>query len=94
MVRAEARVLHPVDFGWGMLARIHEGGTIAFEQTEVGPGRWAYSRLEEHVLIRELLFKNVPENTTMHSFDFRLLPAPLNFQDAVHTLLAMPVPTR
>ncbi len=94
MTRAEARVIHPVDFGWGMLARIHEGGTIMFQQTEVGQDRWAYSALEEHFVIRELLLKTVAENTRMSSFDFRLLPAPVSFQDAVRTLLAMPVPTR
>lgn len=94
MTRAEVHVLHPVDFGWGVLARIHEGGTIEFEQTEVGEGRWAYSHLEENLVIRELLFKTAPENTRMSSFDFHLLPAPVSFQDAVHTLLAMQVPTR
>lgn len=94
LVRVEVRVLRPVDFGWGMLARIHEGGTVTFEQTEVGPGRWAYSHLEEHLLIRELLFKTVPENAVMGASDFHLLPLPVSFQDAVHTLLAMPVPTR
>ncbi len=94
LTRAEARVLQPVNFGWGVLAQIHAGGTILFEQTEVAPDRWAYSHLDEHVVIRELLFKTVPENTTMTSSDFRLLPAPLSVQDAVHTLLSMPIQTR
>ena len=94
MTRAEARVLQPVDFGWGVLARIHDGGTIEFEQAQISESRWAYSHLEEHLVIRELLVKNVPENTTMSSSNFRLLPAPIEFQDAVRTLLAMPVPTR
>ncbi len=94
MIRAEARVLHPVDFGFGLLVRIHEGGTIEFEQAEVGVGRWAYSHLEEHLVLRELLLKTAPEDSVMSSYDFQLLPAPLSFQDAVHSLLAMQIPIR
>ena len=93
MTRAEARVIHPVNFGWGVLARIHEGGTVEFEQAQISPDRWAYSHLEEHLTIRELMFKTVPEDASISSFSFQLLPAAVSFQDAVHTLLAMPVPT-
>ena len=93
MTRAEGHVLHPVDFGWGVLARIHEGGAVAFEQMEGAEGRWVYSHLEEHLIILEVLLKSIPENSTMTSFDFRGLPASVSFQDAVHMLLAMPVPT-
>ena len=94
LTRAEARVLHPVNFGWGMLARIHEGGTIEFEQSNVGSGRWAYSHAEEHLVIREMLLKTAAENDRMTSYDFHLLPAPVSYQEAIHSLLAIPVATR
>ena len=94
MTHGQARVLRPVDFGWGVLARIHEVCTIEFEQAEVAPDRWAYSHMDEHLVIRELLIRTVSQNTTMSSFGFHVLSGPISFQDAVRELLAMPVPTR
>ena len=95
VTRIEGRVLHPVDFGWGgILARVSEGGTIVFEQTAVGEHRWLSSRLSEHVVIREVLIHTVKENVEMTAWDAHLLPGPVSYQEAIQTLLAMPVPTR
>ena len=95
VVRIQGSILHPVDFGWGgMLARINEGGTVAFEQMPAGPQRWLFSQLEEHISIREVMVRTVKENTRMNAWDVQPLPAQISFQDAVHELLAMPVPTR
>ncbi len=95
VTRVEGRVLRPVDFGWGgLLARVSEGGTVLFEQMAVGEHRWFFSRLSEHVVIREVLIHTVKENVEMTAWDAHLLPSPVSYQEAIHTLLAMPVPTR
>ncbi len=95
VTRVEGRILHPVDFGWGgLLARVSEGGTVLFEQTEVGEHRWFFSRLSEHVVIREVLIHTVKENVEMTAWDPHLLTGPVSYRDAIQALLAMPVPTR
>ena len=95
VTRIEGRFLHPVDFGWGgVLARIGEGGTVELEQTQATGQRWMYSRLNEHLTIREVLFHTVSENTQMAAWDAHPLPAKLSFQEAIHALLAMPLQTR
>ncbi len=92
LIRVEGRILKPVDFGWGMLARIYPGGTIEFMQDHAGGDRWAYSHLRENLTIREMLFKTAQQNNTMDAAEFRLLPAPMSYQQAIRQLLDTPLP--
>ncbi len=95
VTRVEGHILHPVNFGWGgMLARISSGGTLAFEQTEAGEGRWLYSRLSEHLVVREVLVHTVHQDAEINVFDAQRLPTLPSYGDAIHALLAIPVPTR
>jgi hypothetical protein len=94
MTHIEARVLHAVNFGFGVVAKIFPGGTVVFEQTRAFGDRWAYSHMEEHLTARVLLVKTLPENTIMTSSDFRPMPSLLPYQDAVKILLAMQIPLR
>jgi len=94
MTHIEARVLHAVNFGFGVVAKIFPGGTVVFEQTRAVGDRWAYSHMEEHLTTRVLLVKTLPENTVMTSSDFRPMPSLLPYQDAVRMLLAMQIPLR
>jgi len=94
VTRIEGRVLHPVDFGWGMLARIYPGGTVEFEQANAGGDRWAYSHLRENITIREMMVKTVQQHTDMDAADFKILPAPVSYQEAIHMLLATPLTLR
>lgn len=94
MTRVEGHVLHAVNFGFGVVAKIFPGGTVELEQTRAIGDRWAYSHLEEHLTARLLLVKTMPENTVMTSSNFRPMPSLLPYQDAIKLLLAMPVPLR
>jgi hypothetical protein len=94
ITRVEGHVLRPVNFGWGVVARIYPGGSIQFEQKLVDGKRWAFSHLEEDLTIREAMLHTVRDKTRMTAWDFELLPTPMSFQDAVRTLLAMHVPPR
>lgn len=88
MTRIEGDVLRPVNFGWGVVARIYPGGHIEFEQTCVDNRRWVYSHLDENLTVREMMLRTVNDKTKMSAWNFQLLPAPVSFQDAVHALLA------
>ncbi|MFC6644752.1 hypothetical protein ACFQBQ_03920 [Granulicella cerasi] len=92
LTRTEARVIKGVNFGWGVLAHIYPGGTVEFEQAEVGNGRWVYSRLDEHVSVRELMIHTANENNRLSASDLRLLPNPLGYREAIQQLLAMSLP--
>ena len=94
VTRAEAHVLRPVNFGWGVVGRIFPGGTIEFEQADAGDNRWVYSHLDEHLTVRELMVRTVPVNTEMSAWDLRVLPNVASYQDAIHMLLAEQIPLR
>jgi hypothetical protein len=94
IVRIEAHVLRTVNFGFGILAKIYPGGTVALEQTRAVGDRWVYSHLDEHLTARVLLVKTMPQNTSETSWDFRAMQSPLPYQDAIRMLLAMPVAVR
>jgi hypothetical protein len=93
LTRIEARVLRPVNWGFGILAKIYPGGTLEFEQTHIGD-HWVYSHLDEHLTARLLLVKNYPENNVITSWNFRPMPSLLSYQDGIRLLLAMPVAVR
>jgi hypothetical protein len=92
VTRMEAHILHPVNFGYGMIAKIFSGGTVEFEQVNALGDRWLFHHMEEHLTVRELMVKTVPQNNEMTSFDFHALPALLPYQDAIKLLLAMQLP--
>jgi hypothetical protein len=94
LTRIEAHVLRPVNMGFGILAKIYPGGTLALDQTKIGEDHWVYSHLDEHLTARVLMVKNYPENTVVTSWDFRPMPSLLSYQDGIRTLLAMPVTTK
>jgi hypothetical protein len=94
LIRIEARVLRPVNWGFGILAKIYPGGTLEFEQTRVDGDHWVYSHLDEHLTARLLMIKNYPENNVITSWDFRPMPSLLSYQDGIRLLLAMPVAVR
>lgn len=91
VVRIEGHILHPVDFGWGVLARIFPGGSIEFEQANAGGERWVYSHLRSDLTIREMMVKTVQKKTAMDAAEFKLLPGPVDYQEAVHILMNTPL---
>ena len=94
VTRGEARVVRAVNFGWGMLAHIYPGGTVEFEQAPIGDGHWIYSRVDEHLKIREVMVKTANENTTMTAANIVRMPEQLSYQDAIRKLLDTPLPTK
>lgn len=92
--RIQGRVIRSVDFGWGgMLARVSEGGTVELDQTLISEQRWFYSHLREHILLREMLIRNVVEDVESTAWEAHPLSNSVSFEEAIHALLALPVPT-
>jgi hypothetical protein len=94
ITRIEARVLHAVDMGFGLLAKIYPGGTIELEQTHIAGDRWGYAHFDEHLTARVLMVKTMPENTVITSWDFRPMASLVSYEDGARLLLEMPIPLR
>ena len=70
LVRSESHVIRPVNFGWGMLMRVYPGGSVIFEQALVANDRWAYSLMEDHLHMREVMVHTAEQNTRMARLRF------------------------
>ncbi len=94
VTRIEARVLRPVNFGFGVVAKVFPGGTMEFEQMSAGGDRWVYRHMEEHLTVRELMVKTVPQNSEITSSEYRRVGSLMPYQDAIRMLLAERVEVR
>ena len=91
LTRLELNVIQPVNFGFGVFARIYPGGTVAMEQQPVGETRWVVDRFTEHVTVRALMVRTMNEDTDLFASSFTLVP-PMSYQEAIHLLLTTPAP--
>jgi hypothetical protein len=93
LVRMEGRISHPVNVGWGMLAHIYPGGTLEMDQTDAGGGRWIFTEFSMKLSVRALMVKTLNVRSQAKASGFQTL-GPMSYQDAIHLLLATPLPTQ
>jgi hypothetical protein len=93
MVHLEASLIHAVNIGWGMLAHVYPGGTVALEQTNVGGQRWIMSHVVEQLALQALMVKSVKQRLVSDVTDFQTI-APMTYQQAIKALLDTPLPAR
>jgi hypothetical protein len=86
MVRFDAHLISDVDFGWGVLGKLYKGGTITVEQKDVGSSHWEQTHMKLNLTGREMMVKDLKEQTTEDESSFHLVPSSWTYQDAVHFL--------
>jgi len=91
MVRLEGSLFQAVNIGWGMVAHIYPGGTVAVQQTNAGGQRWIVEHVVEQLTLRALMVKNVKENLLYDTAQYQAVPA-MKYQQAIKLLLDTPLP--
>lgn len=91
IVRMEATIARPVNFGWGMIAHIYPGGKLLLEQTDAGGGRWIFTHFSMDISVRALMVKTLKIRSNVDTTGFQAL-TPMSYQDAIHLLLSSPLP--
>ncbi len=91
LTRLEANVFRGVNLGWGVFAHIYPGGSATFEQVRVADDRWIFSHFVEHATVRALMVKTFKENSDVQGSNFSPV-AEMSYQDAIHLLMATPLP--
>lgn len=94
LLHMEGTIFQGVNFGWGMLAHIYPGGTLALTQRNVAGDRWIFSSFVERVKVRALMVKSINVDAEIESSNIQVLPGPISYQEAVRLLLAAPSPAR
>ena len=91
VVRMEGTIFRPVNFGWGMLAHIYPGGKVVMNQTNVGGNRWIFTDFSMELSVRALMVKKLDIHSSANTSKYQTL-GPMSYQDAIHLLLAAPLP--
>ena len=91
VVRMEGTIFRPVNFGWGMLAHIYPGGKVVMNQTNVGGNRWIFTDFSMELSVRALMVKKLDIHSSANTSNYQTL-GPMSYQDAIHLLLAAPLP--
>ena len=77
-----------IEIGWGLLARIKQGGTFDVERRQVGPGLWAITETHVHINGHALFFKTIGQQQDEVKSEFTQVPAGTTLQQAVEMLEA------
>ncbi len=87
VVRLEGHLQRDVDFGWGILGRLNQGGWIVIEQAEVSGGQWRTVHFQMKMSGR-VVFKARVFDTTEDETGYVPVPAGLGYQKAIEILRA------
>ena len=89
IAKLDARLISDVDFGWGVVGRLLQGGTILVEEQDVGYHRWETIRQDLHLSGKILLVKPLRIESTEKADDFQPVPDQ-GYQAAIAFLLNLP----
>jgi hypothetical protein len=86
LVRLEGRVEENVDFGFGILGRLYQGGWFRLERVQVSATDWKTASLEVHMNIRALLVKTFARETSEVRGGFVPVPAGMSLAQGMALL--------
>jgi hypothetical protein len=76
------RLGQDVMIGWGVLGRLHEGGTFRVERREIAPKLWQITETHVHIEGRALLFKNIGQQQDEVQTEFTPVPVGTTLEQA------------
>lgn len=83
IVILSGRLMRDVTFGWGILGRMHEGGTFRVERRQVAPGLWQIVETHVHIEGKVLFFKSISEQQDEIQTEFTRVPQGTTLEQAV-----------
>lgn len=85
VTRLACKRLHDVDYGFGLLGKLDQGGTLLLEQADVGNHQWRATRMVL-VMNARILFKTVKLDTTLDLTQYTPVAPGMSYQQAVRLL--------
>ncbi len=85
VTRLDCKRLKDVDYGFGILGKLDQGGTLLLQQAEVGNHQWRTVHMAL-VMNARFLFKIIKLDTTLELSDFTPVTTDLNYQQAIQVL--------
>jgi hypothetical protein len=86
LTRLDAHLISNVDFGWGILGKLDEGGTIQIEQADIGSRNWQVTFLKLNLRGKALMVKSLNIQITEQASHFSPVPAGIDYRQAIQLL--------
>jgi hypothetical protein len=83
IITISGKLTEDVTIGWGLLGRLHEGGTFRVERREVAPGLWQITETHVHIAGKALFFKNIGQQQDEVQTEFTQVPHGTTLEQAV-----------
>jgi hypothetical protein len=91
VTRLEGKRIHDVDYGWGILGKLDQGGTLLLEQADVGNHQWRTTHMVL-VMNARVLLKTIKLDTTLELSQFSPVAPGISYQQAIHMLQPQDLP--
>jgi hypothetical protein len=78
----DAKILHPVEFGYGVLGHIDQGGHFSLERKQIDATNWKSDRISVHVTGRILMLKSLAQSQDVVRTEIRTVPQNLSLTQA------------
>jgi hypothetical protein len=78
----DARIIRPVEFGYGLLGHIDQGGHFSVARKQVDPKNWKSDRISVHINGRVLMLKSLARDQETARTEIRIVPQDLTLAQA------------
>ncbi|MBV8438479.1 MAG: hypothetical protein JOY95_13300 [Silvibacterium sp.] len=80
-------LIHDVNFGFGLLGKLDQGGSFSVKRTEIGPGIWDITATHIHIHGHALIFKSISEEEDDEKSSFNCEPDDVSLEQAASAVL-------
>jgi hypothetical protein len=86
LYRLDAHLERDVSFGWGIIGRLNQGGTVSLQQNEVAPHHWELTRLRMNLTGKALLVKTLNIRIDEEMSQYEPVAPNLDYREAIEVL--------
>jgi hypothetical protein len=87
----EATIVHPVEFGFGMLGHIDQGGHFSLARKQVDEKNWKSDHISVHINGRILMLKSLAQDQEAVRSEIRVVPLDLTLAQAAQLTRQGPI---
>jgi hypothetical protein len=80
------KLVHSVDFAWGLFGHIDAGGTFQVIHSEIAPHEWQITQTHVHISGHALFFKSIGDQEDEITSDYHPVPDGVDLQKAAYML--------
>lgn len=86
ILKMDAHLMREVKFGYGVLARLEQGGKFSMEKSKVANDYWTLTTLKLNFKGKALFFKSLTLQEEQEFSDFHRVPSGISLQQGVEML--------